>query len=67
MLALNPTLPKYFDKGKGIGLTLPKNLVMVGIFSYHYDKKGCYAIDLAIQILRSTKHLQFSAFIHCEC
>jgi hypothetical protein len=33
----------------------------------HYEKNGCFAISLVIQVLSYRRHLQLIIFIHCEC
>jgi hypothetical protein len=43
------------------------NFIFITILKYHYEKKGCFAISLAIHFLSYKGHLQLAIFICREC
>jgi len=48
-------------------LTILANALTFVKITKHYEKKGCFAIGLAIQFLNCKEHLQLLVFIRHEC
>ncbi len=63
----------YLCFGMALSLTLSLSLLVTqnpedhNLLAIHYEKKGCFVTNFAIQFLSCRGHLQLSIFICCEC